>query len=516
MEGTKRDLALAASLLALPLGLVAAMIGLIYGLRAARNEESTYAEDLNAPQHPLGNAYYLHISSTRFTYISSLGSTIALALVPVVMSLLAYTIASELQKASDTKNISKLPSPLQFQLLITLRSADKSMTQTSAPTDRSSAFRPGRGLSAVCLDHENTVGQITSIYGCVWGGGGSGASATENFDCTAAGVNLTASLYLNGGGNEPLQAAGNTMSYYYFNEPEMQDRSTSGIAGSDYSIAVPHLYWAIAFSTATAPDNRVLNKSLNSGHDWNPTLGTVYTDFAEQAGIFTCQTDLYDVDYAWEHGTISQLLSARPMNATAAVPFQSPIRLGTTTPQTRVGFENLGTGLTIAAAQARSPDDFARRFATTFDETLLALASGTLQERPPISISQRKTTLVARIPRAPFLALVILECMQSVVGLVAVARAAALSRHGVRDTQVRLSIGGLAAELFEREDLNATAKCVDELFAERRGLLGSRVAVTKDSSGARRLTQIEVNEGIEEEQPSGGCKVEKAGRAATF
>lgn len=164
------------------------------------------------------------------------------------------------------------------------------------------------------------------------------------------------------------------------------------------------------------------------------------------------------------------------MNSTASAPFTQAIAYN-------FGQESLGAGLVLAAASASSPADFATRFAQVYDQTTLGLLAGTLPHRAPLSTSVRSTSLVTRVPRAPFIALIVLDLALAVVGIALTAWALVLCRLGVRDVQARLSTGALVAELFESPDFGAKARCVGDLYAERQGLRTARVAISDEPGG---------------------------------
>ncbi|KAL9114250.1 MAG: hypothetical protein Q9227_001672 [Pyrenula ochraceoflavens] len=522
MKGTKRELLLAASLMGLPMILAAVLLGLIYGLQAPRNDTTTYAKDINEPRYSLGNAYYVHIASTKLAYISSLASTFALALVPIALSPLSFLTALKLQRASDSGDTHRLPSPFQFQLLITLRTgtwlelwrfinqsyltlAGKSTKTTFASLNETTILVPAQpppnfDFSAHSYGSKTTCKSITKECSPKYIDPGlADAQMDETFDCKAAGVNASSTFYKSDNVQYSLKGAGYTMNYTFFSEPEMQ-QPLNYETYDNYKTAVPHLYWMNVFLLVSIPEKY---EPFGQEHI-NPLLGTVEAPKGEQGGIFACHTDLYDVDYTWRLNRLSQITASRPMNTTAAIPFEQAIYLGTTSVNDAFASDNLGNGLTVAASQARTPQDFASQFARTFDETLLGLVSGTLQEQAATGVERRTTSLVARVPRAPFIALIVLQFVLSAVGVGAVCWVVLWIPSDVRDTQARLGLGAVVAELFEQDEgMCSTATSVDELFAERRGMSSSRVAVARQRGGGRRLIRLEVEgKGDEEETDS--------------
>ena len=60
----------------------------------------------------------------------------------------------------------------------------------------------------------------------------------------------------------------------------------------------------------------------------------------------------------------------------------------------------------------------------------------------------------------------------------------------MRDAQARLSMAAVVAESFESPGLGDDARCVDDLFAERRGRMTRRVALGKGQSGGRKYRLV--------------------------
>jgi len=176
------------------------------------------------------------------------------------------------------------------------------------------------------------------------------------------------------------------------------------------------------------------------------------------------------------------------MNRTAATPFGQAI-------SENMGGENLGVGLVLAASSAKDSGDFAAKFATAYDQTVLGLPAGALLERLALSQSLRTTKLVTRVPRAPFIALIVLDIVLATLGIVLASWAIVLCRrYGVRDVQARLNIGGLVVECFERKDGTdgQVARSVDDLYAERRGMGTGRVAIVRVDAGGRGYVRVGV------------------------
>jgi hypothetical protein len=69
-----------------------------------------------------GNSYLVNLSATTITLIASYSSTIAPIAVGSAMTLIFYSISSQIMKASEQAQVADLPTPYQVALLITMRS----------------------------------------------------------------------------------------------------------------------------------------------------------------------------------------------------------------------------------------------------------------------------------------------------------------------------------------------------------------------------------------------------------
>ncbi|KAL8655724.1 MAG: hypothetical protein Q9210_000705 [Variospora velana] len=176
------------------------------------------------------------------------------------------------------------------------------------------------------------------------------------------------------------------------------------------------------------------------------------------------------------------------MNKTASYAFPSlfDIRAGVTS------WEQLQRGVQTSFATAKNPEDIASGWPSTYDQTRLSSGVGLLLGRPPLSVTQSSTLQVTRIPRAPFVTLVVLDLVYATIGTcLAVAALIAIRKgHGVRDAQARSSTLAVMAESFENPAWGDDAKSVDMLFAERRGENTRRIALVRRSEGGRRFKQI--------------------------
>lgn len=117
MKGEKLEIALAATILILPMVILSALLILLVWARQMPNHHSTYSYRA-ATDLPLGSAYFVDFSATTLVYIASLSSTVAAPLLSAAMILFSYSIAGKMARKSDRDEITLLPSPYQLELLI--------------------------------------------------------------------------------------------------------------------------------------------------------------------------------------------------------------------------------------------------------------------------------------------------------------------------------------------------------------------------------------------------------------
>ena len=189
---------------------------------------------------------------------------------------------------------------------------------------------------------------------------------------------------------------------------------------------------------------------------------------------------------------IMTVTESKLTNASGALPFIAAITLNG-------GFaplDQLQQGFMQSVSTAKTAEDLAAGFASVYDQTTVALPAELLTQRPLLNVTQRIETLVTRVPKAPFFALISLYCLYIILGvcLTIIAVAAVVKGNGVRDAQARLSIDAIVAESFESPAWGDDATQIDELYAERGGKATRRIALSKRDGGGRRYRQIVLRE----------------------
>ena len=278
------------------------------------------------------------------------------------------------------------------------------------------------------------------------------------------------------------------------------------------SVTTPRLYWAFIFSldSGWSISNSI---GISPGRYHPKNMIGMEKGMGGIGGIMSCATNLSAVDYSFKNDSLT-IDSLSLANATATVPFISPLRESFGIAQMRSGLELAVAGTEDARDQPlRDPDfkdldlkdikpgagdDIAARFATAFDRTLVALPAGVLVQRPALDVTRRISTLVTRIPKAPLFAVVITNLLYAVLGLglTAMALVSLGLGDGVRDAQARLGSAAIVAHAFEDERLVDDAQSVDQLFEERRGMGTGRVAICKRKGGGRGFIVVDREEEV--------------------
>ena len=120
---------------------------------------------------------------------------------------------------------------------------------------------------------------------------------------------------------------------------------------------------------------------------------------------------------------------------------------------------------------------------------------------PFLNASRRVETPVTRVPKAPLFAVLLLDLLYAATGIALTlgALAASTRGHGARDVQARLSLTAVVAEGFEDARLGDDAVDVEGLYAERRGLVTTRVAFGRRDGGGRCYRKVDEKEEEREE-----------------
>ena len=257
-----------------------------------------------------------------------------------------------------------------------------------------------------------------------------------------------------------------------------------------------NLYWAYVF---------VLPATTNLDADAAEKTSFFNVSTYGLYGILSCTTALSNVVSELSKGALKLLIQPQEYdfaNGTLAASRYTPMNLSTSNlfvmmteilnTDNIIGIQALLNNQLMIAAKSNtfSPAEFAARFATAWDQMMLALPTGTLLQSPASNITRHIETLVTRVTKAPLFTLIILNLIYVSVGIILTAIALYTCEGGTRDVQARLGTSALIAECFERPDLNAEAKTVDEMFAERHGMRTRRIMFSRTARGGRRYQPV--------------------------
>ncbi len=182
--------------------------------------------------------------------------------------------------------------------------------------------------------------------------------------------------------------------------------------------------------------------------------------------ILSCSSEVYNVNYYRSNGAIHHTHISRTDNQT------NTLVLGAIFPGLVEGYAGFGStllesGMHDAAHSSRSSQQLADAFGLVFSKTAIASAAGSLvpAHKAPNGLT---ASTVTRVPRAPFLLLVIANIIYAATGLILGITAFLLCglNEDVQNVQARLNIFGLVARAFEPGQQRKPATHIRDLFSK--------------------------------------------------
>lgn len=141
-----------------------------------------------------------------------------------------------------------------------------------------------------------------------------------------------------------------------------------------------------------------------------------------------------------------------------------------------------------AALYTTSAQDLVDNFAYRSSEAFLVPFAGVTESKPALQVQKRTSQVVTRVPKSAIWMLVAANMLFMVLALVMAGMAYVASSGDVHQVHTRLSIGGLAAQLFEQPRAQERVSRTDKLFEKHVGDELGRVKAVKiertDSGGA--------------------------------
>jgi len=192
--------------------------------------------------------------------------------------------------------------------------------------------------------------------------------------------------------------------------------------------------------------------------------------------VLFCNATVYDLEYTSVNNTITRFIT-RPSNASTVNIIQGSQQY------TYVGDPNLLQASSIAGFSNTS-QEVADQFALAYSQTALGAASGAFTPQPAIESQLRTDMLVARVPKAPLVCLLLSNLLLAALGIVLTIIAFFAVRGETGELQARLSIPALVAAQFEENRAQEGVESVEDLFDKRKGVRGPRIGVIRAAEGA--------------------------------
>lgn len=302
--------------------------------------------------------------------------------------------------------------------------------------------------------------------------------------------------------------------FQYFTDALMQN--PHGVADQliGLNLDSPQLFWAFVFNLDIKLSSEGLGSRefpMDNEGTQNPwaELDTANDTQGGPMGSLSCATNLSEVvslqtdrakpeygilliatqTYSYTNDSMN-VVSTRTPSKNVSIPFVNGI-------SSSWGHALLRQGLEQSFVGAETSQDFAAAFARVYDRVAMTVPAGIMVPLPAHDVSRRIQTTVARVPKAPFVTLIILNMSYVAVGvaLTVTALLAVFLGKGVRDAQARLSVAAVVAESFESPALGDDATQIDHLYAERRGLPTRKIALASTAGGGRKYLQVVVKGG---------------------
>lgn len=224
------------------------------------------------------------------------------------------------------------------------------------------------------------------------------------------------------------------------------------------------------------PYHFALASAESTGQDTVPG-GNQNPDFVmslhgAQTFILGCESTIYDVEYDQVNGSITRF-DTRLSNTSVSNIWQATIA------NYNSNWDHpVKQAMTAAFVSTNSSQEFADMVALSYGKASMAFGAQGIEPRPALAVQYRNTSLVARIPVAPLIALVAFCSLFVVSGLLLTALAIWAARFDeVRNIQASLGIIGLVADRFESPSLKRAADSSDGFFKEYSDRNDRRVAI---------------------------------------
>lgn len=251
---------------------------------------------------------------------------------------------------------------------------------------------------------------------------------------------------------------------FYDNEAMSNDISGGGDANP--------FYYAMSAATET---NSLPNNNLAADPEFQ--IVTMPNGGRLAGAILLCSVGVYEVNYNVFQGKVTYM-NSNIANASVANLFVTALSQG--------GFGEISTqnSFDLATYISNTAQELADHFAIAYSKIALSLAAGSVTRVPVSIVESESTLLLAKVPKAPLLLLIIVNLIFVVLGLVLAVLAGRTSPEAY-EIQTRFSVAGIVAAKFERTRNVKVAGAAEKLFEEcYEGKTAKRVGLERCRGGA--------------------------------
>ncbi|OQV08900.1 hypothetical protein CLAIMM_13109 [Cladophialophora immunda] len=306
---------------------------------------------------------------------------------------------------------------------------------TSAQRDANLDFRTKTYAMSTTCSPASTACHLQQIQ---WCSHESGCPLGEVQWTLGMTYNCSASLYGDLNNNTGFAFTLNGSSYAttsnigFFLQMFRQQGYADPIGTADQQVATPNPFFFAAGARVATSD--ALARDPEAVED---------DDQYNYAFIFQCTATIYELEYASIDGNVVG------GNYTVANDTLSN-NMGWALLEARALAQNsLEAAFFSGAQQSNTSQAFADYFAQQFSRSALSMIAGITAGRLNAAEQTRQSRLVARLPKAPFFALITVNLLYALMGMVLAGVALASQPRKTREMQARLSVAGLVAALLE-------------------------------------------------------------------
>ncbi|ORX97952.1 hypothetical protein BCR34DRAFT_158720 [Clohesyomyces aquaticus] len=202
--------------------------------------------------------------------------------------------------------------------------------------------------------------------------------------------------------------------------------------------------------------------------------------------MLLCNTTVWEVTYTSVDGQVQSMTSTMSNSSVAGI---------ISMPSAYV-WGNMGDAFSTAVDDANqaqsSTHDMVNAYSLAMSHRFVATLSGQLNERASPKVQRGDSLLITQTSKAAFWCLVLLNLLFALFGIILAGIALFISSVDVHQIQMRLSIAGLTAEVFEKAHSQKAAKSETDLFPENdKEPTTRRIGVRRTDTGGTVLSSSE-------------------------